>query len=290
MQARGKGKGQPSGSSGARLLVFILLAGIIIYFLYYAVGPIISPKPAPQRPTIALNPAADIAGSNVSISGQYLAPNRTVTAKYGSEPLVLGGPCTTDSKGVLSRCTFLVPASTSGSYNVTVSDGTNNPSTKFTIPGTTVPESTFLVTLTSVCLGLATQLVTRQVVDLNAEKKMKAELTAFNKEKREATLAKDTAKLEKLKRRELAMRQEQSKVQLARLKVSGITIVPLFGVYYLMATFLGGYSVTVAFAPFVHLGLPVLVAYDGSVSLFWWYFLSSFVFSTILSHLLHTTT
>lgn len=290
MQTKGRGKGQPSGSSASRLLIIILIAGILIYLLYYTVAPILSPKPAPQKPAIALNPAADITGSNVSISGQYLAPNSTVTAKYGTASLALGGPCKTDSKGVLSRCTFIVPASASGSYNVTVNDGTNTPSARFTVPGTAVPESTFLVTLTSIGLGLATQLVTRRVVNLDVERRMKAELSEFNKEKREATLAKDTAKLEKLKRRELAMRQEQSKVQLARLKVSGITIVPLFGVYYLMATFLGGYSVTVAFAPFVHLGLPVLVAYDGSVSLFWWYFLSSFVFSTILSRLLHTTT
>ncbi|HYC11389.1 MAG TPA: EMC3/TMCO1 family protein [Nitrososphaerales archaeon] len=288
MQTKAKGKNKSSGS-GAGLLIIIVLAVIVIYVLYYSVGPLFTPKPAAPHPTIALNPAANIVGSLVSISGQYLAPNRTVTAKFNSSPLALEGTCSTSSSGVLSGCIFVVPASATGSSNVTVDDGTNLASAKFSIPGTTVPESTFLVTLTSISLGLATQLVTRRVVDLNAERKMKAELSEFNKEKREATLAKDTAKLEKLKRRELAMRQEQSKVQLARLKVSGITIVPLFGVYYLMATFLGGYSVTVAHAPFVNLGLPILFGSDGSVSLFWWYFLSSFVFSTMLAKLLRTT-
>lgn len=287
--ARAKGKGQPSGSSGARFLLLIVVFAILIYFLYYGIAPLFTSKPVSPHPGVSLNPAGNIAGSTVSILGQNLAPNRTVTAKIGSQNLTLRGTCNTGPSGVLSGCTFVVPASATGSFNVTVSDGSHTLSSKFTIPATGVPESTFLVTLTSISLGLATQLVTRQVVDLNVERKMKAELTAFNKEKREATVADDKAKLEKLKRRELAMRQEQSKVQLARLKVTGITIVPLFAVYYLMANFLGGYSVTVAHAPFINLGLPVLFASDGSVSLFWWYFLSSFVFSTMLTKLLHTS-
>ena len=121
---------------------------------------------------------------------------------------------------------------------------------------------------------------------------MRAEVNAFNKEKREATLAKDKVKLEKLKKRELAVRQEQAKVSTARLKVTAITFVPLLVVYYLMATFLGGYSVIVAYTP---IPIPViaaatLTAGTFEVSLFWWYFLSSFTFSTMLSRLLHTTT
>jgi uncharacterized membrane protein (DUF106 family) len=135
-------------------------------------------------------------------------------------------------------------------------------------------------------------MVTRTVVDLDKERKMRAEVNAFNKEKREATLAKDQVKLDKLKKRELAMRQEQAKVSTARLKVTGITFVPLLLVYYLMATFLGGYGVIVAFTP---IPIPVIAAstlIPGTyeVSLFWWYFLSSFTFSTMLSRLLHTTT
>jgi len=116
---------------------------------------------------------------------------------------------------------------------------------------------------------------------------MKAEVSAFNKEKREATLANDKAKLEKMKKRELQMRQEQAKVSFARLKVSAITIVPLLVVYYLMASFLGGYNVVVASAPFA---LYPIINPDGSMVLFWWYMLSSFTFSAMLSKLLHTTT
>jgi uncharacterized membrane protein (DUF106 family) len=155
-----------------------------------------------------------------------------------------------------------------------------------------VPEATLVVTLTSIGLGLITQLVTRRVVDLNKERRMKAEVNAFQKEKREAQAKNDTARLEKLKKKELAVRQEQAKVSTARLKVTAITFIPLLVVYYLMANFLGGFSVLVAYSPipipYVVGPLPI-VSY-GFVSLFWWYFLSSFTFSTMLSRLLHTTT
>jgi uncharacterized membrane protein (DUF106 family) len=153
--------------------------------------------------------------------------------------------------------------------------------------GLPLPESTFVVTLTSVGLGLLTQVVTRSVVDLDKERKMRAEVNAFNKEKRAATLAKDKNKLEKIKKRELPMRQAQSKVQLARTKVTFITIVPLFVVYYLMATFLGGYGSIVAVSP---LPIPFLVGPHGEMVLIWWYFIGSFTISSILSRVLHTNT
>jgi uncharacterized membrane protein (DUF106 family) len=155
-----------------------------------------------------------------------------------------------------------------------------------------IPEATFIVTLTSISLGLITQLVTRRVVDLNKERRMKAEVNAFNKEKRDATAAGDKAKLEKLKKRELQVRQEQAKVSTARFKVTAITFIPLLGVYYLMANFLGGFSVVVAYSP---VPIPYLVDWPstqayGFLTLFWWYLLSSFTFSTVLSRALHTTT
>jgi uncharacterized membrane protein (DUF106 family) len=194
--------------------------------------------------------------------------------------------CTTNSVGSLSDCFFVVPHDPSGSYKVTVSDGTNNKMVTFTILAITIPESTLLITMTAVGLSLVTQLVTKKVVNIDAERRMRAEVSAFNKEKREATLAKDKAKLEKLKKRELPMRQEQAKVSSARLKVTAITFVPLLLVYYLMASFLGGFSVVVAHSS---IPIPYLVGGGGTMALFWWYMLSSFTCSTLLSKLLHTT-
>ena len=172
-------------------------------------------------------------------------------------------------------------------FTLRVVSSPSSESTTCNTIGLPLPESTVVVTLTSLGLGFFTQLVTRRFVDLSAERRMKAEVNAFNKEKREATLAKDKAKLEKLKKRELPMRQAQSKVQLARTKVTFITIVPLFVIYYLMATFLGGYGSVVAVSP---IPIPVLVGANGEMVLIWWYILGSFTLSSILSRLLHTNT
>ena len=230
------------------------------------------------------------------VTGSNLVPNHEVTVKFSNKTtsmgLTLTGSCTTNSQGVLNGgsngpCYFKVPGVLSGSYNVTVSDGTNVKVLRFSVPTYQIPYSTLLVTATSIGLGLVTQLVTRRVVDLNAERRMKAEVSAFNKEKREATLAKDKVKLEKLKKRELPMRQEQAKVSSARLKVTAITFVPLLLVYYGMAFLLGGFGVVVAYSP---IPIPLLVGVNGVMALFWWYMLSSFTFSTILTKLLRTTT
>jgi uncharacterized membrane protein (DUF106 family) len=222
--------------------------------------------------------------------GSGLAADAPVTASFGNLtfklPLQLKGDCTTNAEGGLAGCTFLVPSLPHAQYTVTVSDGTNSLTATFTIPVLSIPDSTLMVTGTSLGLSLVTQLVTRRVVDLDAERRMKAEVSAFTKEKREATLAKDKAKLEKLKKRELPMRQEQAKVSTARLKVTAITFVPLLAVYYLMASYLGGFTVIVAHSP---VPIPYLVGSNGTMALFWWYMLSSFTVSTLMSRLLHTT-
>ena len=297
-----KNKSATSPSGGSRTFTYIMiliLAGLIGYYL---VLPAFTPHGSSTTTTasgstggaLSLTPSTDIANTMVTINAQSLQPNKTVSVTFGSTSVTVNGtsgPCVTTATGTVNACNFWIPAKESpGSYKVTVMAGSTNATAKFTVPQYSPPISTLVVTLTSVALGFVTQLVTRRVVDIDKERRMRAEVNAFNKEKREATLDKDKVRLEKLKKRELQMRQEQAKVSTARLKVTGITFVPLLAVYYLMATFLGGYGVIVAYAP---VPIPILTAPTPvpgvfEVSLFWWYFLSSFAFSTMLSKLLHT--
>ena len=287
---------------GRRTLLFVYAAAFVLVSIMLAL-PALAQAPASISTTVgssqstssqstsvakvSLSASSEGAGVTIGITGSGFAADRNVTAMFGTTQLSLSGTCTTNSAGGLSGCSFVVPNVPHGSYTVLVSDGTNNPIANFTIPVITIPGSTLLVTMTSVGLSLVTQLVTRRVVNLDAERRMKAEVSAFNKEKRAATLAKDKAKLEKLKKRELPMRQEQAKVSTSRLKVTAITFVPLLGVYYLMASFLGGFNVVVAYSP---IPIPLLVGTNGIMALFWWYMLSSFTFSSLLTKLLHTTT
>ncbi len=303
-----RNKSAPTGAGGSRTLTYIILIFLAVLIGYYLVLPAFSPGTPATSTTatststggavglVSLTPSTDIAGTMVTVNGQLFPSNQAVTAEFNSSTIQIngtGGPCVTTSAGDIPGCNFWTPKGIGpGSYAVKLTAGATAATATFTVPQYRPPESTIVVTLTSLFLGLVTQLVTRRVVDLDKERKMRAEVNAFNKEKREATLAKDKVKLDKLKKRELQVRQEQAKVSTARLKVTGITFVPLLVVYYLMASFLGGYSVIVAFTPIPIpvIAAPTLSAGVFEVSLFWWYFLSSFTFSTMLSRVLHTTT
>ena len=298
-------KGRKSSSSGSsRTITYILVVLIVVFVGYYFVVPALTPHGTTSTGTTgssavaSLNPSSDVSGASVTVAGSGLPSRANVTVTFDGAPVQVtnsttgAAGCVTSSAGAVSKCSFWVPKASSGAHQVVVSAGNATVQKTFTVPSLTPPVSTMLVTLTSVSLGLITQIVTRTVVDLGAERKMRAEVNAFNKEKRDATMAKDKVKLDKLKKRELQVQQEQFKVQRARLKVTAITFVPLLGVYYLMATFLGGYGVVVAYTP---IPLPYFagvtqIASVFQVSLFWWYFLSSFTFSAMLSRLFHTTT
>ncbi len=149
-----------------------------------------------------------------------------------------------------------------------------------------IPVSTLLVTLTAVGVGLVSNLLTRRFVDLKGERRIKAELNAYNKELKAAVKAKDKEKEERLKKKEQQMAKMRLKMSSSRTKISLGTLVPFLGVYYGLAALLGGLSIPVAFSP---VPIPYIVSSTGDVSLFWWYAISSLTFAGILTRLLGTS-
>ncbi len=246
-----------------------------------AVG--ITPTSPPKGWTVSLSPAGGTLSKGWNVTTASGPAGTQVNITIGTNTSTSSG---TYQIGLVAKAGSSFYKMTSNFLTLRVLKAGQSTDTCSSV-GLPLPEPTFIVTLTSVGLGLFTQLVTRRFVDLDAERRMKAELNAFNKEKRAATLAKDKEKLEKLKKKDLAMMQERSKVQLARTKVTFITIVPLFLIYYLMASFLGGYGTIVAVSP---LPIPYLVGGSGEMVLFWWYIIGSFTLSSLLSRLLRTNT
>ena len=134
---------------------------------------------------------------------------------------------------------------------------------------------------------------TRLLVDLKRERRMRAEVAAFDKELKEATATKDKDKMEKLKKKKPQMDQMRLKASSGRFKVVLVTWLPFIAVYYLMGDFVSGckfpsicVSGVVAFSP---IPIPFIVAANGSMVLIWWYFLSSLSFSTLMTRLLGTS-
>jgi len=134
---------------------------------------------------------------------------------------------------------------------------------------------------------------TRLLVDLKRERRMRAEVAAFDKELKEATASKDKEKMEKLKKKKPQMDQMRLKASSGRFKVVLVTWLPFIAVYYLMGDFVSGckfpsicVSGVVAYSP---IPIPLIVAANGSMVLIWWYFLSSLSFSTLMTKLLGTS-
>ncbi len=134
---------------------------------------------------------------------------------------------------------------------------------------------------------------TRLLVDLKRERRMRAEVAAFDKELKAAVAAKDKDKEDKLKKKKPQMDQMRLKASSGRFKVVLVTWLPFIAVYYLMGDFVSGckfpsicVSGVVAYSP---IPIPFIVAANGSMVLIWWYFLSSLSFSTLMTKLLGTS-
>jgi len=149
-----------------------------------------------------------------------------------------------------------------------------------------IPESTLIITLTAVSLGFLSNVATRLLVDLKKERRIKAEVAAFDKELRGAIANKEKDKEDKLKKKKTQMDQMRLKASTGRFKVVLVTWLPFIAVYYLMANFVGGFAEAVAFSP---IPIPFIVAANGSMVLIWWYFLSSLSFATLMTKLLGTS-
>ena len=160
-----------------------------------------------------------------------------------------------------------------------------------------IPASTALVVVTAIGLALMSNIVTKILVDVKREKRIHAEVGAFNKELRASVVAKDKPKETKLRKREKSMRELQLKTSMGRMKVMFITWIPFIGVWYGLSFFLGGFGTAVAVMPFgvdtfAMTNLKIgpeggpIVEYLG---LFWWYFISSITFGSVIAKALGTT-
>jgi uncharacterized membrane protein (DUF106 family) len=155
-----------------------------------------------------------------------------------------------------------------------------------------IPESTLIITSTAIFLGFCSNVATRFLVDLKRERRMRAEVAAFDKELKQAVADKDKDKEEKLKKKKPQMDQMRLKASSGRFKVVLVTWLPFILVYYFMGDLVSNchfpsicVSGIVAYSPFPT-GIPFI---GGSMVLIWWYFLSSLSFSTLMTKILGTS-
>jgi uncharacterized membrane protein (DUF106 family) len=169
-----------------------------------------------------------------------------------------------------------------------------------------IPESTLLLTITAVGFSLLSNALTRWRVDLDTERRIKAEIAEWTKALREAVKKGDKQQQEKLKKKEQSINQMRLKMSSARTKVALYTIIPFFVIYYLVLSFVG--PCPVAVSPFSSIltignylmrttlptgttcGVRALANGWAYVTPFGWYLISSFSFTGIIMRLMKTQT
>ena len=169
------------------------------------------------------------------------------------------------------------------------------------------PLSTLLLTLTAVGFSLLSNGLTRWRVDLETERRVKAEIAEWTSALKAAVKAGDKQQEEKLRKKEQSINQMRLKMSSARTKVAFYTIIPFFLIYYLVLNLagpcpvatspipitIGNYLMTNALpsAPVTCPGVPSLLQSGAAyVTPFGWYLISSFSFTGVIMRLMKTQT
>lgn len=152
----------------------------------------------------------------------------------------------------------------------------------FEIAWNQIPYSTILIIITSIGLNLVSQIAVRFLVDVKEARRVAREAKAFRKELLDAIKRGDKAKEEKLRKKEKSIRQMELKASNQRLKATFIFIIPFWFIYIFISSIIG-LDTTVAVSP---VPLPFI---GNELQLFWWYLLTSFAFTTIITKLVGTS-
>jgi len=120
----------------------------------------------------------------------------------------------------------------------------------------------------------------RFLTDVKRSRQVRLEVQQYRSELREAIMRKDKAKEEKLRKKEKQIREMEMRSSLENLKVSMLFALPLLGLWYLLSSIIGLNSV-VAHSP---IPIPLLfIEIPAKMTLWWWYLISSFAFSSVVS-------
>jgi uncharacterized membrane protein (DUF106 family) len=143
------------------------------------------------------------------------------------------------------------------------------------------PLSTIVILIIATVLGTCTSAVNRRFIDVEQLKLFNRESREYFQELREATRTNDKNLKAKLKRREIRMNQLRAVVFKQQFKAMGVTIVPIFLIYALLAGFppLGVKGIFTGVAAYLPFGFSLLGNVTGNgitqMPFVWWYFLCS---------------
>lgn len=150
---------------------------------------------------------------------------------------------------------------------------------------TKIPYSTLVVIIMALGVNILYALGRRLLTNVEQMKRIQAEIKEYQKELREAIMTRNKAKEEKLKKKKPQMDKLQAKLATDNLKVTFLFFIPLLLLWWLVNGIVGPDTVAVSPIP-----IPIPLGADGGpigpeLNLFWWYMISSFAFSGMITKL-----
>jgi uncharacterized membrane protein (DUF106 family) len=151
-------------------------------------------------------------------------------------------------------------------------------------PAAEYPYSTITILLITVGMSAISALATRAIVDTNKLRRRMTEVREWQSAYTKAIRAKDQKTVDRLKKKEQAIKNASAEMQKDNMKPLLITIVPFMLFYYIFWGVFNFNNTVVAYSP---LDLPFI----GSFFVFWtWYFVSSFATSSLVQRIFNMPT
>jgi len=240
-----------------------------------------------QQTEINISPTSGPVGAQVNIQGTIDTSNGSYLVYFGTQ-LVLNGTTSQFS----FNSSFVVPNVSAGNYSITLQDVTSNQSAlkTFTVTAPSgiaaIPFSTFTIMGISILVAFINSGANRALVSYfvgwDQYKSMQKEMAEWRSQQMAAARANDKKQLEKLKKKEsqiMNMQKQMAKPQLILFGLSFLYIVvwiflltPTFGAT--TVAYFPGFDNTLIFGP------------HGSMGVFYWYPICSFLFGTLASKIM----
>lgn len=143
-------------------------------------------------------------------------------------------------------------------------------------PAAEYPYSVVTILLITVGMSAISALATRAVVDTKKLKRRMTEVREWQSAYTKAMRAKDQKVIDRLKKKEQAIKNASAEMQKDNMKPLLITIVPFMLFYYIFWGVFDFNNTIVAYS-------PVELPFIGSLFVFWtWYFVASFAMSSFV--------
>ncbi len=157
-------------------------------------------------------------------------------------------------------------------------------------PAAQYPYSTITILIITIGMSTISALATRAVIDVEKSKRRMTEVREWQSAYQKALRAKDQKAIDRLKKKEQAIKNSSAEMQKDNMKPLLITIVPFMIFYYIFWGVFGFNDPTIhpnAYIAYSPLDLPFI----GSSFIFWtWYFVSSFATSSLIQRIFNMPT